>query len=72
MIVYKGTAHYSATKTYDDYFSRSLSYEISSKTDVLTVRPFYVSTPMTKNISYFTFCSPQQTAIEAINTLGNA
>ena len=72
MIVYKGTAHYSATKTFDDFFSRALSYELYPTTDVLTVRPFYVSTPMTKNITSLTFCSASDTAVEVVNALGNA
>ena len=40
--------HYGATKTFNDYFSKSLYYELQSKgIDVLTVAPGYVATPLT-------------------------
>ena len=71
MFSYKGTAHYSATKTYDDFFSRALEPEVRHKVDVLTVRPFYVTTPMTKKTTSFMHSTAEQTAKEAINSLGN-
>jgi len=58
MFSYAGTAHYSATKTFDDYFSRALEPEVRHKVDVLTVRPFYVSSSMTKNTSSFMHSTP--------------
>lgn len=70
MIVYEGTAHYSATKTYDDVFSEAINMEVNSKVDVLTVRPFYVSTPMTRNTVSATHALASQTAKEAVDSLG--
>eukprot|EP01017_Pseudomicrothorax_dubius_P030741 TRINITY_DN3859_c0_g2_i2.p1 TRINITY_DN3859_c0_g2~~TRINITY_DN3859_c0_g2_i2.p1 ORF type:complete len:137 (-),score=37.68 TRINITY_DN3859_c0_g2_i2:135-545(-) len=41
------TTVYSATKAFDDFFSRALALEMyQEKVDVLTLRPFYVTTPM--------------------------
>ncbi len=54
MLTYGGVGHYSATKTFDDFFSQALEYEVRKKIDVLTVRPFYVTTPMTRNTTSLT------------------
>jgi 17beta-estradiol 17-dehydrogenase / very-long-chain 3-oxoacyl-CoA reductase len=70
MIIYQGTAHYSATKTYDDVFSESINLEVKNNIDVLTVRPFYVSTPMTKNTTSATHATASQTAKEVVDSLG--
>ena len=41
--------NYAATKVFDDYFSKSLFYELRPKgVDVLTVNPGMVATPMTR------------------------
>lgn len=41
-------ADYSASKTYNDKFSRSLSFELSDRNvDVLSLRPLYITTKMT-------------------------
>ena len=40
---------YSATKVYDDFLSRSLNYEFSNNIDILSLRPLFVSTSMTKH-----------------------
>lgn len=41
---------YSATKIFNDYLSRGIKSElIGHKVDVLSVRPLYVATPMTRN-----------------------
>ena len=37
---------YSATKVFDDYFSRALSLEYDGKVDVLSLRPSFVRTPL--------------------------
>ena len=50
---YKGSEHYSATKTFDDYLSQTLAYENSDKIDILTARPFIVSSTMTRNVEGF-------------------
>ena len=39
---------YSASKAFDDYLSRSLSYEYP-ELDIISLRPSEVSTPMTFN-----------------------
>ena len=41
--------NYAATKVFDDFFSRSLFFELRPKgVDVLTVNPGMVATPMTR------------------------
>lgn len=37
---------YSATKVFNDFFSRSLSVENRDKIDVISMRPRMISTPM--------------------------
>lgn len=44
-----GASNYSATKTFDDYLSLAVEYELRGKIDILTARPFIVTTPMTRN-----------------------
>ena len=39
-------ALYSATKIFDDYFSRALSLEYDGKVDVLSLRPSFVRAPL--------------------------
>lgn len=70
MLVYEGTAHYSATKTYDDVFSQIINLELNSKIDVLTVRPFYVTTALTRNTESATHATANQTGKEAVDSLG--
>lgn len=41
------TAAYCASKAFVDFFTRALALEFKgSRTDILSLRPFYVSTPM--------------------------
>jgi 17beta-estradiol 17-dehydrogenase / very-long-chain 3-oxoacyl-CoA reductase len=39
---------YSATKAYNDFFSQALQMEYSYKVDILSVRPMYVETGLSK------------------------
>lgn len=57
--VFKGACNYSATKTFDDFLSRAVEYELKPKVDVLTVRPYFITSPMTKNLSGFDFYTPE-------------
>jgi 17beta-estradiol 17-dehydrogenase / very-long-chain 3-oxoacyl-CoA reductase len=60
--VYAGSAHYAATKTFDDFLSLTIAQEYGSKVDVLTARPFIVTTPMTRNIDSPIHCSARKAA----------
>ncbi|KAL4476519.1 hypothetical protein ABPG74_010252 [Tetrahymena malaccensis] len=42
-----GFAMYGASKSFNNYFSRSLSEEYKGKLDILSVKPSWVNTPMT-------------------------
>eukprot|EP00825_Cyclidium_porcatum_P041751 TRINITY_DN5549_c0_g1_i3.p1 TRINITY_DN5549_c0_g1~~TRINITY_DN5549_c0_g1_i3.p1 ORF type:complete len:621 (-),score=95.40 TRINITY_DN5549_c0_g1_i3:255-2117(-) len=45
---------YSATKVFNDYFSRSLNYLYANKFDVLAIRPRWVTTKLSGNVdSYY-------------------
>ena len=57
-----GAAHYHATKTFDDFFSRTLGSYTKNKLDVLTVRPGRVTTAMVKNTTSFAHSTAEQTA----------
>lgn len=39
---------YSATKAYNDFFTQSIQMEYSHKIDILSVRPMYVATGLSK------------------------
>ncbi len=39
---------YCATKVYNDFFSQSIQMEYSHKIDILSVRPMYVATGLSK------------------------
>ncbi|KAM3139450.1 hypothetical protein pb186bvf_008475 [Paramecium bursaria] len=41
---------YSATKAYNDLLSRALSFEVPKNVEILSLRPLYITTPMTGNI----------------------
>ena len=59
-VPYNGYHAYSASKAYDDYLSRCLSYEYP-KLDIISLRPSEVSTPMTSNkdIDFMTITAKQ-------------
>lgn len=69
--VFKGASNYGATKTFDDFFSRAIKEEIKHKVDVLTVRPYYVTSAMTRNTTSPTHSTTEQTGTEVVNSLGN-
>jgi 17beta-estradiol 17-dehydrogenase / very-long-chain 3-oxoacyl-CoA reductase len=50
---------YSGTKRFLDVFSRSLAMEVSSKVDVMSLKPLMVTTPMTRNSKSFGAISPE-------------
>ena len=64
---------YSASKAFNDYFSRALNGEYSGKVDVLSLRPFYVSTPATfeRKLGPETI-SPEQCAEGCLRALGRS
>ena len=54
-----GAAHYHATKTFDDFFSRTISSYNKHKIDVITVRPGRVTTPMVGNQTGANYCTAE-------------
>lgn len=64
---------YNATKVFDSYVS--LMYEFANRDalDLLTLRPFFVSTGMTvnKQVDEFTTCSVEDCVLGALRGLGN-
>jgi len=62
---------YSATKAMSDYHSRCLSIEYKNKIDVLSLRPFWVSTPMAFNKAPgFDTILPEECAEGCLKDLG--
>jgi 17beta-estradiol 17-dehydrogenase / very-long-chain 3-oxoacyl-CoA reductase len=68
---FSGCVHYSATKKFDDYLSLTLAEEFREKIDVLTVRPFMVTTPMTRNTDSIMHTPSSKCAKDIVNSLGN-
>lgn len=61
---------YSATKAYNDFFSQSLAMEYSHKVDVLSLRPMYVESKLSKMEKSCTVASAQECAQAALKYLG--
>lgn len=70
LIMTRGSGHYVSTKTFDDFLSRTVGSSQRNKIDVVAVRPGRVTTPMLKNAVSMAHSSAQQTASEAVNSLG--
>lgn len=70
MTCYAGTAHYSATKKFIDFFSQSVGYECSDRVDFLLVRPYVVSTTMTHNVQAFYTTTVDKCAKAIVDSLG--
>ncbi|EAR88258.2 oxidoreductase, short chain dehydrogenase/reductase family protein (macronuclear) [Tetrahymena thermophila SB210] len=70
-LIFAGFAMYGGTKSFNDYFSRSLSEEYKGKLDVLSVKPGWVNTPMTDGIpGKFLEITPEQCASNILKQLG--
>ena len=67
----EGGAGYCASKLYDDFLSRALGYEYSYKIDFLSVRPYLVSTPLTRNITGALYITKNECARGSLQALGN-
>lgn len=62
--------NYSATKAFVDSFSQALSLEYENQIDILSLRPMYVESNMSKQRASFTVASRNQCAKSAIRMLG--
>ena len=67
----EGGAGYCSSKLYDDFFSRALVYEYGYKIDFLSVKPYLVSTPLTRNITGALYISKTDCVKGSFQALGN-
>ena len=65
-----GSVGYCSSKLYDDFISRALSWENDKKIDILSVRPYFVSTPLTRNVSTVLHIDKNQCAKHSLRSLG--
>ena len=65
-----GFTIYGACKSFNDYFSRSLSEEYKGEVDFLSVRPGWVATPMTDGFKKQLEILPEECADSALKALG--
>ena len=65
-----GRALYSATKAFNDHFSKALSYAYNSKIDMMTVRPQWIRTRWISNFPHFFSIPPDELVDGALNELG--
>jgi short-subunit dehydrogenase len=70
MTYYAGSAHYSATKKFVDFFSQSVGYECSDKVDFLLARPYIVTTTMTHNVETFYTTTVDKCTKTIVDSLG--
>ena len=61
---------YSATKVYNDFFSRAIQMEYEHKIDILSVRPLYIETNMSKQARSCTVASKNECAKSSLGYLG--
>jgi len=61
---------YSATKAYNDFFSQAIQMEYSHKIDILSLRPMYVESNLSKKKKSFTVASRNECAQAALKYLG--
>ena len=61
---------YSATKAFNDFFSKSIEMEYYKKIDILSVRPLYVESNLSKLQKSFTVASRNECAEASLNRLG--
>ncbi len=61
---------YSATKAYNDYFSRAIAEEYKGKIDVMSLRPNMVATLMSRARPNFFVLSTEECAAGALGKLG--
>lgn len=65
------SSHYCATKAYDDLFTRTVEVEYRKESvDFLSVRPYLVTSSMTRNQSTILHVSVNQCAKGALKDLG--
>jgi 17beta-estradiol 17-dehydrogenase / very-long-chain 3-oxoacyl-CoA reductase len=68
---YAGSSHYSATKKLADYISQSVGYECRELVDVLTARPYMVTTAMTHNVRATYTTTAEKCAKSIVDSLGH-
>lgn len=61
---------YSATKAFNDFFSQAIEMEYSQKIDVLSVKPLYVESNMSKLKKSCTVASRNECAQASLKYLG--
>ena len=61
---------YSATKAYNDFFSQSIQMEYAHKIDILSVRPMYVATGLSKMEKSCTVASAKECVQATLKYLG--
>ena len=67
-----GGAGYCSSKLYDDFLSRALAYEYRKKIDILSVKPNFVSTPLTRNMRGLLVVNKNECAGGSLKALGNS
>lgn len=70
MVSYRGIAHYTSTKKYDDNLSLALADEYGHKIDFQTARPYMVTTRLTNFTDSFLHTSARSSAKQLVNSLG--
>ncbi|EAR88261.1 oxidoreductase, short chain dehydrogenase/reductase family protein (macronuclear) [Tetrahymena thermophila SB210] len=62
---------YTSTKTFNDYFSKSMGEEYKGFIDVMSLKPGFVDTPQVQQVKEKKLCiTPQECANAALNNLG--
>lgn len=72
VFICQGTASYSPSKVMMDIYSRTLSIENRDKIDIISVRPFGVSTPMLSMKKSKYIITPKDCAFSSLADVGSA
>lgn len=68
----QGNATYTPSKVMLDIYSRTLTVENRDKLDIISIRPFGVSTPMLRMLKSKFIITPKDCVLSSLADLGNA
>lgn len=72
IFISQGTASYTSSKVMMDIYSRTLSIENKDKIDIISVRPFGVSTPMLSMKKSRYIITPKDCAFSSLADVGSS
>ena len=71
-IQYVNFIQYNAVKAFDNMHSKLMSYELKKEIDIISVKPMYVATPLTKvQPNWYHIITPENLSKSVLSQLGH-